>query len=73
DGSFFTNQKDPERSKIVMGNIIRMAEELGIRIVAEGVEVQQQIDFLRELGCDMVQGYYYAKPMESAEFTQLIG
>ncbi|MEG1747655.1 MAG: EAL domain-containing protein, partial [Oscillospiraceae bacterium] len=73
DGSFFTNQKDPERSKIVVGNVIRMAEELGIRIVAEGVEVQQQIDFLRELGCDMVQGYYYAKPMESAEFTQLIG
>ncbi|MEG2843722.1 MAG: EAL domain-containing protein [Ruthenibacterium sp.] len=73
DGSFFTNQKDPERSKIVIGNIIRMAEELGIRIVAEGVEVQQQIDFLRELGCDMVQGYYYAKPMESVEFTQLIG
>ncbi|MEG2958597.1 MAG: EAL domain-containing protein [Oscillospiraceae bacterium] len=73
DGSFFTNQKDPERSKIVIGNIIRMAEELGIRIVAEGVEVQQQIDFLRDLGCDMVQGYYYAKPMESVEFTQLIG
>ncbi|MEG1578192.1 MAG: hypothetical protein RR336_05465 [Oscillospiraceae bacterium] len=36
------------------------------------MEVQQQIDFLRELGCDMVQGYYYAKPMASAEFTQLM-
>ncbi|MEG1191254.1 MAG: bifunctional diguanylate cyclase/phosphodiesterase [Oscillospiraceae bacterium] len=72
DRSFFSNQKDARRSKIVVGCIIKMAEELGIKIVAEGVEDRQQIDLLRELNCDMVQGYYYAKPMEAEKFTALI-
>lgn len=72
DRSFFANQRDAERSKIVVGSIIQMATNLGIRIVAEGVEEQAQIDFLRELHCSMVQGYYYAKPMPIQEFTELL-
>lgn len=72
DRSFFVNQRDAERSKIVVGSIIQMAASLGIRIVAEGVEEQSHIDFLRELNCDMVQGYYYAKPMTVSNFTQLL-
>ncbi|MEG2652341.1 MAG: GGDEF domain-containing phosphodiesterase [Ruthenibacterium sp.] len=72
DRSFFVNQKDEKRSKIVVGSIIKMAEELGIRIVAEGVESQKHIDLLRELDCDMVQGYYYARPMPAKKFTELI-
>ncbi|MEG0764517.1 MAG: bifunctional diguanylate cyclase/phosphodiesterase [Pseudoflavonifractor sp.] len=74
DGSFFANQKDAARSKIVVGSIIKMAEDLGIRIVAEGVEDREDIDLLRELHCDMVQGYYYARPMPAAELiTHLRG
>lgn len=72
DRGFFANQKDIRRSKIVVGSIINMAAGLGIRIVAEGVEEQQHIDLLRELHCDMVQGYYYAKPMPIQNFTALI-
>ncbi|MEG2305397.1 MAG: EAL domain-containing protein [Lachnospiraceae bacterium] len=72
DRSFFANQRDVERSKIVVGNIIRMAKELGICIVAEGVEEQQHIDLLQELHCNMVQGYYYARPMPLENFTKLI-
>ncbi|MEG0709881.1 MAG: sensor domain-containing phosphodiesterase, partial [Longicatena sp.] len=72
DRSFFANQKDAQRSKVVVRNVIKMGEELGIRIVAEGVEDQIHIDLLRELHCDMVQGYYYAKPMEVSIFTKLI-
>lgn len=72
DRSFFANQRDARRSKVVVGSIIQMAADLGIRIVAEGVEEQAHIDFLRELNCDMVQGYYYAKPMPANEFAQLL-
>ncbi|MEF9955125.1 MAG: bifunctional diguanylate cyclase/phosphodiesterase [Clostridium sp.] len=72
DRSFFDNQKNEVRSKVVVGSIITMAEKLGIVIVAEGVEEQKHIDFLRELHCDIVQGYYYAKPMPANLFTELI-
>lgn len=72
DRSFFANQRDTERSKIVVNSIIQMAMSLGIRIVAEGVEEQEHIDFLRELKCDMVQGFFYAKPMPIDNFTKLL-
>lgn len=72
DRSFFADQRDAERSKIVVGSIIQMAAGLGIRIVAEGVEEQEHIRLLRELHCDMVQGYYYAKPMPEETFIKLL-
>lgn len=72
DRSFFVNQRDAERSKIVVGSVIHMASRLGIRTVAEGVETQEHIDFLRELRCDMVQGYYFYKPMTVDSFSQLL-
>ena len=72
DRSFFANQRDIERSKIVLGSVIQMASKLGIRTVAEGVEKQEHIDFLRELHCDMVQGYYFSKPMPVNAFHKLL-
>lgn len=72
DRSFFANQQNTQRAKTVIGSVIQMAALLGIRIVAEGVENQEHIDLLRELHCDMVQGYYFAKPMPTDRFTTLI-
>ena len=46
----------------------RLAKSLHMRIVAEGVEKENQVAFLAKQGCDMIQGYYYAKPMPAAEF-----
>ncbi|MEG2044387.1 MAG: bifunctional diguanylate cyclase/phosphodiesterase, partial [Clostridia bacterium] len=72
DRSFFANQKDPIRSKIVLDFIIKMAHTLGISIIAEGVEEKAQINLLKELQCDMVQGFYFAKPMPLKQFQKLI-
>ena len=72
DRSFFANQRNAERSKIVVGSVIQMASELGIRTVAEGVEEQEHIDFLRELHCDMVQGYYFSRPTPAERFSKLL-
>ncbi len=69
DRSFFTNNKFKNRAKTVLQNIINMAKELNIHTVAEGVESQEHIDILREIGCENVQGYYYAKPMPAELFT----
>ncbi|MEG0027664.1 MAG: bifunctional diguanylate cyclase/phosphodiesterase, partial [Raoultibacter sp.] len=70
DRSFFVSQKNILRTKTVVAMVLNMANELAIETVAEGVEEQAQIDLLRELGCDMVQGFFYARPMPVDEFMQ---
>ncbi len=70
DRSFFINAPKPEKAKYVLSNVIQMAKDLGIHTVAEGVEQREHIELLRELGCDIVQGYYYAKPVPFEEFEK---
>jgi len=45
-----------------------MAKELHIHTVAEGIEIASQVQLLKSIGCDMVQGYYYARPMPEGEY-----
>lgn len=56
----------------VVASVVRMAKWLGIPVVAEGVETKEQVDFLSTLGCDIVQGYYYAKPVSRDAFERLM-
>ncbi len=72
DRAFFVNFKDEANAATVIACVIDMAKKLGMYTVAEGVETSEQVDFLKSLGCDAVQGYYYAKPMNPEEVTQLI-
>lgn len=55
-----------------MRHIINMAKELQIRVIAEGVEERESLEFLRAAGCDSVQGYIFAKPMPLTEFNDLL-
>ena len=52
--------------------MIQMAGRLGIPVIVEGVETQEQRDFLSTVGCDYVQGYYYAKPMPEEEMEEFM-
>lgn len=69
DAEFFRGEAQGERGKIVVSETIKLARSLNMRTVAEGVEVKEQVDFLAEQGCDMIQGFYYAKPMPSDEYV----
>lgn len=60
---------DPE-DKAIVGAIIQMANQLGLRTIAEGVETAEQLDYLREQGCNEVQGYFYSKPLSSVNFSR---
>ena len=72
DGMFFRTAKDDEQANIVIRNIMRMAGELKMATVAEGVETPEQVAFLETTGCDIIQGYVFARPMPAAEFTELL-
>ena len=68
DAEFFRGENAGERGEIVVKEAIRLAKNLNMRTVAEGVEVKEQVDFLAEQGCDMIQGYYFAKPMPKLDY-----
>ena len=65
DMGFF--QKFDEKSRAILTNLVSMAKDLGMHTLAEGVETREQVDFLRAIGCERIQGYYYAKPMPFAQ------
>ena len=52
--------------------IIAISHSLGLKVVAEGVETPEQLAFLRSLGCDGAQGYYFSRPVPAEEFTRLL-
>lgn len=63
----------PHHDKIGIASIIiNMGHSLGFKVLAEGVETQEQLDFLRDQGCDFYQGYFNSKPLPPAEFTTLL-
>ncbi len=63
DRSFLTGADDRRRSMAVVRSVISLSIELGIKTIAEGVETLEDSIILKEMGCDIIQGYYYAKPM----------
>lgn len=72
DAEFFRGEDSPVRGQIVVSEAIHLAKSLNMKIVAEGIERKEQVDFLAENGCDMIQGYYYAKPMPVNEFEGIV-
>ena len=72
DGEFFRGDDDDGRGEIVVKEAIQLARNLDMRVVAEGIEKKEQVDFLARQGCDMIQGFYFAKPMPVAEFEEKV-
>ncbi len=65
---YFTN----DRAKVVMRSTVAMIKEIGLKIVAEGVETEDQLRAMKELGVDFIQGYYFSKPLPKTEFLKYL-
>ncbi len=72
DREFFNFSKDFERSQKVVTSVITMAKGLHIKTVSEGVETFDHVTFLKKIGCDIAQGYYFARPMPLSDFETLL-
>jgi EAL domain-containing protein (putative c-di-GMP-specific phosphodiesterase class I) len=72
DRSFVTDVGHSREDEEIVTAIIQVALALKLMVVAEGVETQQQADFLNGLGCHFAQGYLYAKPLPLVEFETLV-
>ncbi len=70
DADFFRGVDVQERGMLIVSEVIDLAKKLNMKIVAEGIESREQVDFLTEQECDLIQGYFFAKPMPIAEFEE---
>ena len=70
DSICFENEK--ARENVLLRDIIYMAKDFGLACVAEGAERKEQVDFLRTIGCDKVQGYYYSRPIPIPEYMKKV-
>ena len=66
--SFLREIKDRERSRIILKSVISMAGSLGMDVITEGVETEQQLWALTEMGCNYFQGYFFSNPIPVDEF-----
>lgn len=70
DADFFRGADSLERGMQIVSKVIELAKKLDMKIVAEGIESREQVDFLATQDCDLIQGYYFAKPMPIEEFEE---
>ncbi len=70
DGELFRLTDEVERGLCVIRNTITMAKDLHMKVVAECIETKEQVEFLCMVGCDIIQGYYFAKPMPTDQFEE---
>lgn len=72
DKKFMENMMVSGKGRMILEQVVLMADKLELGLLAEGVETKEQIDLLESIGCDQVQGYYYAKPMPQEEFFEML-
>ncbi len=69
---FELNEKNSEKGRNIINSIIQMAQLLDLGLVAEGVETTDQLDILKEEGCDVIQGFFFYRPMNLTDFNNLM-
>ncbi len=72
DKSFLDEAETSETSKIIIRKTVELTQELDKHVLCEGVETESQAEYLREISCDMAQGYLYARPMPMDQFEDML-
>ncbi len=71
DMKFLSDSDMPGRCENILASVVRMAKWLKMPVIAEGVEREEQVSFLKSIGCEFVQGYYFARPMPVEDYEKL--
>lgn len=72
DREFLSQCETDARGRTIVRSVLRLAQQLQIKTIAEGVETAEQLEFLSDVGCDMAQGFYFARPMPGEKYHDVI-
>lgn len=72
DRALIKKTKDPEKDDMVLKLLIDVSKEIGMQVTQEGVETKEDMDRMKALGCDVIQGYYYSRPMQLVDFIDFL-
>jgi C_GCAxxG_C_C family probable redox protein len=72
DKKFMDNMLNSDKGKTILEHVVSMADDMGIGLVAEGVETKEQVELLKKIGCGDVQGFYFSKPMPKEKFFNML-
>ena len=70
DMEFLRQSECEERSRTILKTVIALSKELGMPVITEGVETKDHVDFLTQIGCDVFQGFFFARPMKVDDFEK---
>lgn len=71
DREFFNGTVNSDKGRAVISTVVDLAKKLKMQVISEGVETLDQVEFLDEIKCDLIQGYYFAKPMPMSDFEEM--
>ena len=72
DMNFVKELETSARAVAIVQAIVKLAENIDMGVIVEGVETRSQMEMLKTLGCDLMQGYYFSKPLEEEQFRALL-
>ena len=72
DRSFISDMHDDADKRAIVRVIVMLGQQLGMEVVAEGTETAEQVKYLKDLGCDYAQGYFFSPPVEARAFEELL-
>jgi len=72
DRSFISDMDDDPDKREIVRVIVMLGQQLGMKVVAEGTETAEQVRFLKDLGCDYAQGYFFSRPVDARAFEELL-
>lgn len=70
DMEFLRQSENEERSRTILKTVVALSKELGMPVITEGVETKDHVDFLTQIGCDIFQGFFFARPMKAADYEK---
>ena len=72
DMRFVQNLRSNEKQEMLVKMVVNIAEHMGLQVIAEGVEDEDQVEFLKSVGCDIIQGFYFSKPLSEEDYISLV-
>ena len=72
DKFFLDKGASEERDRIILQSVIDVAKKMKVKVTQEGVETVEDLDRLRKMGCEVIQGYYFSRPMSGADYDKFI-